>query len=522
MAQSNRKPPIAPLWVYSPWIWEDSLNTDQAVKMLVNQYKQHKIPVGALIVDSPWSLSYNDFLWDTNKYPDPKGTIKFLKDQNIKVVMWLTACINSKSKDTRNNASPDFEYVRKMGYAVNNGQESDWWKGRGLHIDFTNPAANKWWNTRLDKLLDMGIDGWKVDQGEIYFGDTVTTSIGKMSNEAFRPYYYRAIINHSLSKNRNAVILGRPFSHQGGYAAAVEDLTVGWSGDFSGNWGGLNKQINNIYTSANAGYGTLACEIGGYFEAKSKREEFIRYMQFGSFCPVMINGGSNGAFSTHLPWYFGEDVTQIYRYYATLHQELGYYLFSAGVNAHVHGGSIIKNASIADQSHLLGEDIFVKPITGENATVAINLPENNAWFDYWTDSFYEAGQKIAKTYSEKSYPIFIKAGAIIPLKVDDNVTGHGDGRSKGKQTFLIYPYGNSSTTYHKPTGDGVSYQDIKVSVNKNGTIDFESVQKEDCIFLIKSKKKPVNISNAKEWSYDEKTNTIRIIQSGKKFSFSYH
>ncbi len=505
-AQSDERPPISPLWVYEPWVWEDSLNNEIGVMRLVNEYQQNQIPVGAIIIDSPWSLSYNDFVWDKSKYPNPKNLIRLLRKRGVRTVMWLTGCVNSESVDTKNQRSPDLEFVKSKGYAVNRGKESKWWKGKGVHIDFTNPQASKWWNSKLDELLKLGVYGWKVDQGEIYFGDNVETSKGTMSNEDFRPYYYRAIVEHSLKRNPNSMILGRGYSHQGGYAAAAKDLTVSWSGDFSGNWEGLKLQIDNIYTSAQKGYGALACEIGGFFNEKSTRKQFIRYAQFGSLCPVMINGGSNGPFSTHLPWYFGDDVTDIYRFYATLHTELSPYLFSVGVDAHNSGKSMLISSSHQDHSHKLGESIFVKALISDEDKTTIKMPSEGEWIDYWTGKTYAAGQEIELQYNDMQYPIFIKSGAIIPMHIQSDVTGLGDTSFKGKQTFLIYPNATSRLTYHKPTGEGISYDDIEVIVNADQrSISVNAHINEDCIFLIK----------------DINGQTKRIEKKGQSFSFSY-
>ena len=66
-------PPVIPFWAFGHWIWEDEKNTREAVELLVDGYRKNNIPVGAIIVDSPWMNSYNDFVWDETKYPQTSG-----------------------------------------------------------------------------------------------------------------------------------------------------------------------------------------------------------------------------------------------------------------------------------------------------------------------------------------------------------------------------------------------------------------------------------------------------------------
>jgi alpha-glucosidase (family GH31 glycosyl hydrolase) len=277
----TKKPPITPRWAFGHIVWEDSINTQQAAISLVEGYLRRNIPVSGIIIDSPWSTAYNNFNWNTVRYPDPTGMIAGFSRKNVKTILWLTGCVNLTAKDMPLQKHERYDWVREKGYAINSGQPSEWWKGKGLHIDFTNPEAKAWWYTQLDKVFTDGVWGWKTDQGEIFFGDTVSTSIGRMTNEQFRPYYYDAMFEYATERNtKGGLIIGRPFSHQGGVEADISEVNMGWCGDFTGDWVGLKHQISNICESAELGYGALACEVGGFWGARSSKEEFIRYCQF--------------------------------------------------------------------------------------------------------------------------------------------------------------------------------------------------------------------------------------------------
>ncbi len=308
LAASADNPPITPAWAFGHVAWEDSINTADGAQRLVDGYLQRGIPVSAVIIDSPWSTTYNDFNWDTQRYPNPQAMINAFKQKDVKVLLWLTGAVNQRGKDTPQQKSYTFDEVAAKGYGINKSQPHDWWKGNGIHIDFTNPEATQWWYRQLDKVFVDGVYGWKVDQGEVWFGDVVETSKGVMSNELFRPYYYDAMYDYTVSRNPKGIIIARPYSHQGGYEASVGKMSMGWCGDFSGDWKGLKLQIDNIYRSAQHGYGAPGCEVAGFFQRRSNKEQFVRYAQFGCMTACMINGGENGAFSNHLPWWHGKDV----------------------------------------------------------------------------------------------------------------------------------------------------------------------------------------------------------------------
>ena len=189
--------------------------------------------------------------------------------------------------------------------------------------------------------------------------------------------------------------------------------------------------------------------------AKATRLDFIRYTQFGAMTACMINGGENGAFSSHLPWYHGADAADIYRECVTLHNQLRPYLFSVLVDAHLHGGGLLRNTSLGEESHLLGSDIFTKAITNPEGKATFTLPADGEWTDFFTGETYQGGTQISKTYATDRFPLFVRKGAIIPMQVD------------GRIVYMVCPQGTTTRQLYLPKGEGTDYRKVTVSYSEN-------------------------------------------------------
>jgi alpha-glucosidase (family GH31 glycosyl hydrolase) len=87
-----------------------------------------------------------------------------------------------------------------------------WWHGNGGLLDYSNPEARNWWHSQLDKLLDLGIDGWKCDGTDPYLELVVGPRgfSGPMSLPEYQDLYYGDFYNYTLSKNPDGLIMSRP------------------------------------------------------------------------------------------------------------------------------------------------------------------------------------------------------------------------------------------------------------------------------------------------------------------------
>nr|WP_321357228.1 TIM-barrel domain-containing protein [uncultured Draconibacterium sp.] len=515
-AQEQPKPAITPYWAFGHWVWEDQIHTSNTVRYLIDGYSKYNIPVNAVILDSPWPSAYNNFEPDSTRYPDFEDLIDELHNKNIKLLLWYTGFVNKESREVPINQSPLFEPALRNNFTVNNGQLAQWHKGKGAHIDLTNPVAKNWWHNQVDKVLKLDIDGWKVDISAEWLGDYVSTSIGGLSNKAFRRFHYQDAFEYARSQNPDFLcytyghIYIRAYNIDGEFDMAHPEYShAQWSGDFDGDFKGLNNQLMAIYKTALSGYGAPACEISGYWGNPSDKKSFIRYTQLASMVPTMVNGGNNGALGYHLPWNYDQQTINIYKDYVLLHKKFAPYLFSTSVDGHIKGQSILKNASYENKTHQLGDAILVKPITSENDSVTIVFPNRNRWINYWdVKETFASNTIITKHYPIKKYPIFIKEGAIIPVDNNENKTVE----------FMIFPKGESKYIFHQPIGQGVEYLDINVSVNtKNGLIEITSKEENKFKLQLICFHEPKSITGADNYFYDAENSQLTIEKTGNSF-----
>ena len=493
-ARRHGHPPLTPAWALECWLWEDDENTAARVDELLTGYRAHDIPVRTILIDSPWSMRYNDYEVDTLRYPHPEQWFPALQDSGYRVVLWTTSMVNSYSKDTRIQHSERwYEAARDSGYLCGGGYQYKWWKGTGGFIDYTNAAAMRWWHGLQDKVLSLGIDGWKLDGTATYFGGRAgplplfyqKSRKGVMTTRQYMDHYYRDEYNYGLTKNPQFVTLTRAMDrryHPEGFAP-VDASPVNWVGDQEHYWEskdqldekyksdgedialkgiqGFESAIHNILRSAKTGYNIIGSDVAGFSGRHIPPRLYIRWAQFSTFCGLFLNGGHG----ERALWKRSPQELEIIRHYAWLHTELVPYMYHYVVTGH-RGGPLLMTPVKGDHQYLFGEWLLSAPIYRDDLRRKVTLPKGK--WRYWFDDrkVIEGPVTFTRNYPLEEYPLFIREGAIIPVKVSRSYTGLGDTASADYLTLLIWPGGNSSFDIYREGGE----QKTSVQVTKKDSI----------------------------------------------------
>jgi alpha-glucosidase (family GH31 glycosyl hydrolase) len=539
--QRHGNPPLTPAWALECWLWEDDENTAAYNEELLNGYAQHDIPVRTLLIDSPWSLRYNDFAFDTIRYPKPETWFKNLDSLGYRTVLWMTTMVDSYSKDTHiQHSAPWYNEAASKGYLTGNGTQINWWKGKGGFIDYTNPLAMSWWTGMQKKALDLGIDGWKLDGTATLFRQQLgpvpffyqKSKAGWINTRQYMDLYYRTEYENGLKSNPEFVTLSRAMDrnfHPEGFAP-IDASPVNWVGDQKHYWKsntdsgiatekgkdialdgieGFESAIKSVLKSATLGYNIIGSDVAGFSGRRIPPRLYIRWAQFSAFCGLFMNGGHG----ERALWKRSQQELEIIRKFSWLHTELVPYMYHYVVSAN-QGGRDLQQTVEGTYQYLFGDYLLVSPIYEDNLHRVVRLPEGK--WRYWFDDkqMLTGPALIRQDFPLDQYPLYIKEGAIIPMNISRPYTGIGDSTSRDYVTWLIYPYEKSSFTVYdtksqKPSTLQVTQSNDEIELTLSGK-DIPS------IFNIHLEKTPKNIAMAgkllsnDEYDFDAKKGKLTV------------
>lgn len=411
--------PLPPAWSFGLWLTTSfTTSYDEATcRGFIEGMAERKLPLSVFHFDCFWMREFNwsDFLWDSRTFPDPAGMLKRLKAKGLRICVWINSYIAQRS--------PLFEEGKRNGYLLKrtNGDVWQWdmWQaGMGL-VDFTNPAACKWFASKLEVLLDMGVDCFKTDFGErIPFEDVVWhDGSDPLRMHNFYTYLYNECVFDLLKRKRGegeAVLFARSAT------AGGQKFPVHWGGDCDSTFPSMAESLRGGLSLGLSGFGFWSHDIGG-FEGTPPASLFMRWIAFGLLSSHSRLHGSN---SYRVPWVYGDEAVEVLRHFTHLKLRLMPYLYATAVEATRTGVPVMRamllefpddpTAAYLDRQFMLGPDLLVAPVFSESGEAEYWLPAGE-WVHLTSGEKRQGPAWFRETYDFKSLPLFVRPGALIPL-----------------------------------------------------------------------------------------------------------
>ena len=239
-----------------------------------------------------------------------------------------------------------------------------------------------------------------------------------------------------------------------------------YSGKTLVNWDTL-KNIPFFNASAsNIGVSFWSHDIGGYYKGTEDEELYTRFVQLGTFSPILKFGSDEGKYYKREPWRWDAKTYNITKEYLTIRHHLIPYLYTESYRYHKEGIPLVRPlyydySDIYDNDnyrneYYFGSGLLVAPIINKKDPIMnrvvhrMFIPEGT-WYDIFTGKKFPGNRNYISFFKDEDYPVFAKAGSIIPMGYNENVN---DTTPPKNMEIQVFP--GVSNTYHMYEDDGLS------------------------------------------------------------------
>ena len=421
------KPALPPQWTFGLWL-STSFTTDydeKTVMSFIDGMQERGIPLSVFHFDCCWMREFHwtDFVWDERVFPDPKGMLQRIKAKGLKVCVWINSYIGQESIL--------FEEGKEKGYFLKrpNGDVWQWdmWQPGLAIVDFTNPEATKWYQEKLEELLNMGVDCFKTDFGERIPTDVVYYNGAdpeKMHN--FYTYLYNKAVYEVIERKRGkeeAVLFARSATVGG------QKFPVHWGGDCWSDYESMGESLRGGLSLTSSGFGYWSHDIGG-FESQSTPDVYKRWAAFGL---LSSHSRLHGSTSYRVPWVYDEEAVDVVRYFTKLKLEILPYLYSSAVCTSRTGIPMMRSMAIEfeqdmncrylDKQYMMGDAFLVAPIFNDKGIAKYYLPEGT-WTNYLTGESATGGIWRTENHVYLSIPLWVKENSIVATGIEHGTVNY--------------------------------------------------------------------------------------------------
>ena len=515
--------PMFPLWTYGFWQSKERYKTADETESVVDKYRELQVPLDGIIQD--WQYWGSNYLWNamdflSEDFSKGKRLIDNVHKKHAHFMISIWASFGPQTQQFRELDEKGlllpFSTWPQSGISHIWPPRKDYPSGVKVYDAFHPEAREIYWK-HLKRLFDYGTDAWWMDSTDPDFFDPresdyqhpVYGGTWRSQRNAFPLETVRGVYQkqRQTSEQKRVFIMTRSsFAGQQHYGSNM------WSGDVASSWDMLRKQVPAGLSFTLTGNPNFNTDIGGFFCGSYNtrgsgsaprnpqfQELYVRWMQYGLFCPVFR---SHGADAPREIWQFGKKGEPVYdaiEKSIRLRYRLIPYLYSTAWQVTNANGSYLRplfsdfasDKRVWDMTDefLFGQSILAAPIveaqyteekiiredamtgwnrkdvTGTDKVTNVDwsaqkatkkyLPKGTTWYDFWTNQKYKGGQDVELQTTFDQVPMFVRAGSILPLAPEMQYVGE---KSWNELEVRIYPGANGTFTLYEDEGDNYNYE----------------------------------------------------------------
>lgn len=400
-------PPLIPRYALGNWWSKDVGYNDRDIKDLIDKFKSKNIPLSILLLDSSWHKKIDNFeggyTFNNSLFSNPLALIEYLKENKIHLGLSLSPSEGFSSIDEVFQEST--KYIET--------------KNGIIPFNILNPRF-------IDVYFKMYIH--PLDKLGINFYWLKNTS--KLSyNELF-------LLNHYQTYDMLRNFDNRPLILSSYAGLGSHRYPILYSGKQKVSWDLLRSIPKHNFSATNGGISWWAHDIGGYYKGVEESELFIRFVQLGVFSPIFKFGSDTSKYYKREPWKWDIKTYSIVKEYLNLRHKLVPYLYSLAYLFYKNSQPLLKPLYHTDEfvidderyrnEYYLGNELLVCPILNKKdpvmeRTVCQMFLPSGTWYDFVTGKKFLGNKSYVSFIKEQDYPIFARAGSIIPMGSNLNI-----------------------------------------------------------------------------------------------------
>lgn len=428
--------PMMPEYGLGFWQCKLRYQTQEELLEVAREYKRRKLPLDVIVIDFFHWPRQGEWKFDPVYWPDPDAMVKELQELGVELMVSIWPTVDRQSENYEEMLEKGYLIRTERGFRTGLNFE-----GATIHYDATNPNAREYvWDKVKQNYYKKGIKIFWLDEAEpeytAYDFDNYRYYRGTdLEIGNIYPVEYARTFYEGMEKEgqKNIVNLLRC-----AWAGSQKFGTLVWSGDIASSFSSMKNQLAAGLNMGLAGIPWWTTDIGGFHGGDPNdpqfRELFVRWFQWGAFCPVMrLHGdreprqpqyGTTGGATccsgaANEVWSYGEDVYKICKKYMEMREQMRAYTRRLMAEASEKGTPVMRTLFYefpedpycweVEDVYMYGDKLLVAPILESGAERRnIYLPAGYRWQDCETKVIYEGGQRVEVPVSMETMPVFLK------------------------------------------------------------------------------------------------------------------